>query len=232
MPMRCKTAPHETFPSFTIIHPHHPTSPPSPSHFKLRKAHSKKKPRQAGRRQDRPPRREKKEEAKEKAKKRREETKYALICLSDEWFAEKATVFDYDYDPDEEDLAQEPPTNALVADRILLQRKQERRRISQKADGTVVTTVGRNAAWPMPYRITQEDDDAFHAAHETYLGDAQLELAEYGDSIGSCLMCGQRRMAVTRLGGAGGAGGAGGWEIPKSEAKTSDIDNLAFLACI
>ena len=23
-----------------------------------------------------------------------------------------------------------------------------------------------------------------------------------------------------------------GWEIPKSEAKTSDIDNLAFLACI
>ena len=22
------------------------------------------------------------------------------------------------------------------------------------------------------------------------------------------------------------------WEIPKSEAKTSDIDNLAFLACI
>ena len=24
----------------------------------------------------------------------------------------------------------------------------------------------------------------------------------------------------------------GRWEIPKSEAKTSDIDNLAFLACI
>ena len=23
-----------------------------------------------------------------------------------------------------------------------------------------------------------------------------------------------------------------GWKFPKSEAKTSDIDNLAFLACI
>jgi hypothetical protein len=35
MPMRCKTAPHETFPSFTIIHPHHPISSTTLPHLPL-----------------------------------------------------------------------------------------------------------------------------------------------------------------------------------------------------
>ena len=46
--------------------------------------------------------------------------------------------------------------------------------------------------------------DSLHVTHELALDDAQREMSDFGESIGSCLMCGRRDIGVIRDGAAAG----------------------------
>ena len=44
--------------------------------------------------------------------------------------------------------------------------------------------------------MTQDEADSLHVAHELALDDAQREMSDFGETIGSCLMCGRRDIGV------------------------------------
>ena len=52
--------------------------------------------------------------------------------------------------------------------------------------------------------MTQDEADSLHVVHEEALDDAQREMSDFGEAIGSCLMCGRRDIGVIRDGAAAG----------------------------
>ena len=117
---------------------------------------------------------------------KREDIKKPLKLLNDEWFRLEPED-GYPLPSPAQHFSQRQPVTA----RILLQPKEQDRTTTTKHGGAVVKPLGRNKGWPCRGPVTQDQADTLHDAHEQALDDAQREMSEFGETIGSCLMCGR-----------------------------------------
>ena len=139
------------------------------------------------------------EEQEAKRKEKRENTKKPLQLLNDEWF-ELEPANGYPLPSPAQHFSQRQPVTA----RILLQPKETDCTTTTKHGGAVVKSAGRNKGWPCRGSVTQDEADSLHVVHEEALDDAQREMSDFGEAIGSCLMCGRRDIGVIRDGAAAG----------------------------
>ena len=139
------------------------------------------------------------EEQEAKRRKKRENTKKPLQVLNDEWF-DLEPAGDYPLPSPAQHFSQRQPVTA----RILLQPKETDCTTTTKHGGAVVKSAGRNKGWPCRGSVTQDEADSLHVVHEEALDDAQREMSDFGEAIGSCLMCGRRGIGVIRDGAAAG----------------------------
>ena len=139
------------------------------------------------------------EDEEAKRLKKRNDIKKPLQLLNDEWF-DLEPLDGYPLPSPAQHFSQPRPVTA----RILLQLKEPDRTTTTKHGGAVVISAGRNKGWPCRGSVTQDEADFLHNAHELALDDAQREMSDFGETIGSCLMCGRRDIGVIRDGAAAG----------------------------
>ena len=139
------------------------------------------------------------EDEEAKRLKKRNDIKKPLQLLNDEWF-DLEPLDGYPLPSPAQHFSQPRPVTA----RILLQLKEPDRTTTTKHGGAVVISAGRNKGWPCRGSVTQDEADSLHVVHEEALDDAQREMSDFGEAIGSCLMCGRRDIGVIRDGAAAG----------------------------
>ena len=139
------------------------------------------------------------EDEEAKRLKKRNDIKKPLQLLNDEWF-NLEPLDGYPLPSPAQHFSQRQPVTA----RILLQPKETDCTTTTKHGGAVVKSAGRNKGWPCRGSVTQDEADSLHVVHEEALDDAQREMSDFGEAIGSCLMCGRRDIGVIRDGAAAG----------------------------